>query len=272
MLQQNLLLYRLTDSFSKKNWDTLAQSYPVLTARNFKKALLYLSGVHIAAIITRLVEPLSQHLDEVLYFHSNFATVPIILCNSQGIPQSSRVALRKQGIRFLPESGGQWSLKEISAIVEDHAFCPDLSVFGIQARHHPTRIKKGLNLIQGNFLKKDFSVARIAFFLNVHRCHFEREFQRHCGIAPKQLIIGLKLLLAVYLMKNEGMRLLHVAQLSGFDDYYEFCKLFRKHMGMPPGEFRPHASPKKFAQHFHAYSARSKDGCNKTTTNVTLAH
>lgn len=249
----------------------MTKSYPVLTARSFKKALSYLTGEHIAAVITQLAETSPQSLDEVLYLRSYFETVPVILCGYQEIPEATLAELREQGIRFLPEGGGPRNIKEISTAIEAHAFRPDLSVFGIPAKRHPARIRKGLNLIQGNFMRKDFSVARIAFFLNVHRCHLEREFQRHCGISPKQLIIGLKLLFTAHLMKNEGMKLLHVAQLAGFDDYFGFCKLFRRHMGMTPGEFRLHACPKYFLQHFKACSARSKDGCNKNTTNVTQA-
>lgn len=270
MLQQNLLIYRSADCHSKKSWEALRQSYPLLTARSFQKALSYLTGEHIAAVITQLTETGPQDLDEVLYLRAYFETVPVILCGFHEIPEVARAELREQDIRFLPEKDGPRNVKEISAAIAEYAFSPDLSVFGVLPGRHPARIKRGLNLILRNFLRKDFSVARIAFFLNVHRCHLEREFQRHCGISPKQLIIGLKLLFAAHLMKNEGMKLLHVAQLAGFDDYFEFCKLFRKHMGMPPGEFRLHACPKYFLQHFKAYSARSKDGCNKTTTDVTL--
>gem|GEM_PF-4224552 len=143
-----------------------------------------------------------------------------------------------------------------------------MSVFGITIDHCTLRIKKALSLIQKEFLNKNLSVAEIAALLNVHRCHFEREFQRYCHISPKQLIIGLKLLFACFLMKNDGMKLFHIAALAGFPDYYEFCKLFRKHIGMTPGEFRlNYKSERDFHHHFTALSGKI---CNKNTSNVTF--
>jgi AraC-like DNA-binding protein len=160
-------------------------------------------------------------------------------------------------------------VEEIRSLVGDYSFRPDLSVFGITLDQCPPRIKKALGMIQRDFLNKELSVARIAFQLNIHRCHFEREFQRYCHISPKQLIIGLKLCFAAFLMQNQGMKLLHVAQLAGFPDYYEFCKIFCKHMGMTPRAFRSECCESNFPNHFMASNGRL---CNKTTTNVTFHH
>jgi AraC-like DNA-binding protein len=269
MEKRNLLLWRINDCYNHESWKALAKQYTLLFARNLGTAVSYLTGERIACIVTEFPTAYSPPVDEISFFRSCFQTVPIVI---YGMPDSSEALQEdfreESAVHFIPDGGLDRLVEEVASIIDGHSFLADLSVFGITMDHCTARIKKALSLMQREFLNKEISVGEIASQLNIHRCHFEREFQRYCRISPKQLIIGLKLFFACFLMKNDGMKLLHIAELAGFQDYYEFCKLFRKHIGMTPGEFRLNCeSEKDFHRHFKALPAKT---CNKNTTNVTL--
>jgi AraC-like DNA-binding protein len=268
MEKQNLLLYRVTGCNNQEPWQTLGKLYTLFFARNLGNAVSYLTNERIACIVTESSSAYPPSFSEIRYFQSCFQTIPIVIQRSFDSPETLQEDLVDGPIRFVSDGGFDRLVEEVASIIDDHSFLADLSVFGITMDHCTARIKKALLLIQREFLNKELSVGEIALQLNIHRCHFEREFQRYCRISPKQLIIGLKLSFACFLMKNDGMKLLHIAELAGFSDYYEFCKLFRKHIGMTPGEFRLNCkSVRDFHHHFTALSGKM---CNKNTSNVTL--
>jgi len=250
MRNQNLLIYRNRQSNLTDSWAQLAKRYSLLFARNLEKATSCLTQEYVACIITQLSSASSAVTDELLYFRTCFQTIPIIVLGgrkSSAIPSPGE---GERAMRFLPEFREPALLQEVAALIGDYSFLPDPKVFGIKPEMFPPRVKRALGLIQNSLFSKTLTVTNIALHLNVHRCHFEREFRQNCRISPKQLIIGLKLLFACHLMKNTGMKLWHVSQLAGFDDYYGFCKLFRKHLGTTPREFRPVTGNQDFVQHF----------------------
>jgi len=259
MEKQNLLLYRVNDFYSHESWKAFTKLYTLLFARNLGKAVSYLTDERIACIVTEFSAAYPPLLDEISYFQSCFQTVPIVIYGILDSPETLQEDLVDGPVRFIPDGSFNHFVEEIASIIHNHSFLSDLNVFGITMDHCTARLKKALLLIQRDFLKKDLSVTKIAAQLNIHRCHFEREFQRYCRISPKQLIIGLKLFFACFLMKNDGMKLLHIAQIAGFSDYYEFCKIFRKHMGMTPREFRLNSNSNNewdFLRYFKASSVK----------------
>lgn len=260
MRKGHLLLYRIDDRYDPDFWKEIDKFYRLSHAGNLKKAVTALTAEHFVCIVAagRYVT-----WDELRYFRGNFQTVPIIVYEgrkTQAGNDDNELPEELQGssIQWLPKGNCSRLLEAISVLVGQSTCGADLSVFGLTAEHYPARVKKALALIQQGFRCKELSVGKIALELNVHRCHFEREFNEHCKISPKQLIIGLRMLCAFRLMKNEGMKLLHIAQLAGFTDYYQFCKLFHKHMGASPSEFRKAFSEGDFAHHFIASSTKRK--------------
>ncbi len=260
MNRKSLLIYRVINNAQREAWEPLARQYSLLPASDLRHAITLLRQVPIACIITEVPRTRAVAVDELRYFRNNFQTIPLAVCDvcDPADLGDDEIEWHSVSFRMIPAAGGNPLVREIASLVEKHTYPLDLGIFGIGAKPYPARIKRALELIQRDFLRKDLAVSQIAMHLNVHRCHFDREFQYHCGISPKQLIIGLKLLLAVFLMKNEGLKLLHVARLSGFPDYYEFCKLFCRHMGMPPSRFRRDHGFQDFARHFHVSSARRR--------------
>ncbi|MCK6561951.1 helix-turn-helix transcriptional regulator [candidate division KSB1 bacterium] len=255
---RNLLVYRVINHRRTEAWEPLAKQYCLHAANDLRRAVALLRQVPIACIITEVPQTRAVPVDELRYLRLNFQTIPLAVCGLSDSPDLIGEEIDGQGsvLRVIPPAAGRPLTEEISSLVEDHSYSVDFSVFGIAPKPYPARIKHALEMIRREFLHKELTVAQIATRLNVHRCHLDREFLRYCRIPPKQLILGLRLLIAVFLMKNEGLKLFHVAQLAGFPDYFEFCKLFRRHMGMPPSQFRQAHVFEDFSIHYRASSSR----------------
>ena len=56
--------------------------------------------------------------------------------------------------------------------------------------------------------------------------HFCSEFKRHFGESAIQHLIRLRLQHAVYLLRDENLRIGEVAEQTGYEDLYYFSKLF----------------------------------------------
>lgn len=252
MKRQSVLIYRVNNGYHQDSWKALGRLYALRFARNLDAAISYLRNQHIKCIFTEFPMVSHPQVDEIFYFRSCFQTIPILIYGIPGVPTIFQEDPAAHHVRFISHENFNRLIEEISALIQHYSFVPDLSRFGIAPEQCPPRIKKALGMIQRDFLNKNLNIANIALQLNIHRCHFEREFHYYCRISPKQLIIGLKLLFACFLMKNEGMKLLHIAPFAGFPDYYEFCKLFSNHLGMTPKAFRQTCEAESFSRHFSA--------------------
>lgn len=252
MKRQSVLIYRVNNGYHQDSWKALGRLYALRFAHNLEAAISDLTSERVACIVTECPGVGKPAIDELLYFRSCFQTVPLLIYGTPDTAAIFPTELAGGSIRLILHDNLNRLVKEIPSLVQNYSFVPDLSRFGIALEQCPPRIKKALSMIQGGFLNKNLNVAKIALQLNVHRCHFEREFHYYCWISPKQLIIGLKLLFACFLMKNDGMKLLHIAPLAAFPDYYEFCKLFSNHLGMTPKAFRQTCEAESFSRHFSA--------------------
>ncbi|MFQ5636740.1 MAG: helix-turn-helix transcriptional regulator [bacterium] len=250
MKRQNLLLYRAHSCRVHELRKACSKCFELLNAYDVSQAVFYLTNNNVVGVTTELPRNDFRALDDILYFRDSFQTCPIILLGSQANLRRIREDIDDGQIFYIPYEKLDRRIRQIPSFISQSSFVPDVSVLGIRVEKCSARIKKALDIILHAFLKQELTVCKLAFKLNVHRCHLDREFQHYCEISPKQVIMGLKLSYATFLMKNDGMKLFHVAQLAGFPDYYEFCKIFSRHMGMTPSQYRDHISGLDFGSCF----------------------
>jgi len=68
--------------------------------------------------------------------------------------------------------------------------------------------------------------------------HFGMLFKKHFGTPPIDLVIRLRMEEASHLLRDVNMRVGEVAGAVGYDDIYHFSKLFKRHVGVCPREYR----------------------------------
>jgi AraC-like DNA-binding protein len=88
-------------------------------------------------------------------------------------------------------------------------------------------------------LEEDLTLKAVATHFGVSREHLSRAFHRHFGITYQRHVLNKRLDSARQLLMNpEGLSLLEIALASGFQSHSSFSRVFRKHVGVTPGQFR----------------------------------
>jgi len=88
-------------------------------------------------------------------------------------------------------------------------------------------------------LDEDLTMQTVAGHFGVSREHLSRVFHRHFGITYQQYVLNRRLASARrLLMESNGLSLLDIALATGFQSHSSFSRVFRKHEGVAPTQFR----------------------------------
>ena len=84
-----------------------------------------------------------------------------------------------------------------------------------------------------NICIKDYAKER-----HMSECWFNRTFKQVTKVTPMQYILSLRITNAINLIESTGYSVTQVANAVGYEDPYYFSRLFRKHMGTSPSEYK----------------------------------
>jgi AraC-like DNA-binding protein len=68
--------------------------------------------------------------------------------------------------------------------------------------------------------------------------HFAKQFKRATGLPPHQYVIARRVERAKQLLQGGDFTLAEVAARAGFSDQSQFCRHFKRLVGVTPGRFR----------------------------------
>ena len=85
---------------------------------------------------------------------------------------------------------------------------------------------------------RPIGVADMARVAKMSRFHFTRLFQKAWGISPGRYLGLVRLEQAMLLARTGGFTVKDLAQQCGYRTANYFCKVFRKHFGVPPRGFK----------------------------------
>ncbi|MFT4158855.1 AraC family transcriptional regulator [Shinella zoogloeoides] len=145
-------------------------------------------------------------------------------------------------------SGGGETPGQASAIAYEAAMALYDDVFG----SHPTvgeeyrAMQQVISHIDAN-LDKPLPVEELARVSGLSRSHFSRVFAAHEGMPPAEFVLHKRLQRATKLLaRTANLSVKEVSSMAGFEDPNYFAKVFRRHFGASPTEFRTtgmYASP-----------------------------
>lgn len=99
-------------------------------------------------------------------------------------------------------------------------------------------VRGALDYIECNshisFTREDISAQ-----LDISPEHLSRKFKEHCCIELREYIIRVRVQKSLKILaKSSNLKIRRVAEAVGMPDVAYFCKIFKKHTGLTPSEFR----------------------------------
>ena len=87
-------------------------------------------------------------------------------------------------------------------------------------------------------MAKKISIEEIAKEFSVSRSYLFRMFKEKLNLSVSEYILDIRLTNACLLLKNPLLTNYQVMTLSGFSDYSNFLKLFKRKYGVTPRDYR----------------------------------
>ncbi|WP_339222419.1 helix-turn-helix domain-containing protein [Paenibacillus sp. FSL H8-0332] len=88
----------------------------------------------------------------------------------------------------------------------------------------------------------DLSLQEVAGKFQVSREYVSRRFKQEYGINFSDYIVSVRIEKAKLLMQNPGLKLAQISEMIGFHDVKYFSKVFKKHTGHSPKDYRDQAA------------------------------
>mgnify|MGYP004645383565 CR=1 FL=1 len=92
--------------------------------------------------------------------------------------------------------------------------------------------------IHNFYFEKEINIPYLSKICGINETYFRRIFKNCYGISPVKYINNLKLERAKEFLLQTEYSLNDVANLSGFNNLYWFCRFFKKEAGLTPTEYR----------------------------------
>jgi AraC family transcriptional regulator len=90
-------------------------------------------------------------------------------------------------------------------------------------------------------LSENITLDDLASSVALSRYHFARRFRVSTGTTPHDYVLQQRVARAQTLLTRTNYPLLDIAVTCGFADQSHFNRVFKKHIGVPPGHYRKHS-------------------------------
>ena len=105
--------------------------------------------------------------------------------------------------------------------------------------------------IEEHYGDDDLSLGKIAEAIGFNKSYLATAFKQGAGITVNEYIYRARVYKSCELIAYSDLPLAEVGSMTGFKNVQHFNRVFKKHIGIPPGEYRS-ATPKKLIDYENA--------------------
>ena len=85
---------------------------------------------------------------------------------------------------------------------------------------------------------ENLKIPELAKIENLSHSRYVELFRRQMGMSPMAYLIKLRMQAACSLLENTDIPVRRIARMVSYDDPHFFSKLFKRHVGVSPSEYR----------------------------------
>ena len=126
-------------------------------------------------------------------------------------------------------------LEKVSRTKEEMEFF-NINIYIEKAQTKNKYVYKALEKIRNQYSEK-ISILNISEELGVSSGYLSRKFREELGETFLEILNKYRVQKAVKLLIKEELKMYEISDRVGFSDYKHFCNVFKKNMGIAPGEF-----------------------------------
>lgn len=101
-----------------------------------------------------------------------------------------------------------------------------------------SQIAPAVNHLIANYTNPDLKITDLAEMSGLSEGHFRRLFKNVYAVSPAQYIRNLRIKYAQHLLQYGNQSIASIAELSGFQNAFYFCKIFKEETEYTPTEYR----------------------------------
>jgi len=111
-----------------------------------------------------------------------------------------------------------------------------------------THVQKAIAYMESG-LAQDISLQHVAGQVHLHPGHLSELFKKEIGVTFGDFVTGKRIRLAMDMLVVSPAKVSEVAAISGYEDVKYFSRLFKKHTGKTPSEYREEAVSYNTSEH-----------------------
>ena len=238
------------DSMLDYLFETLKNSYKVITARNGKEGLKLAVSQSPDLIITDVVMPEMDgiQLVKALKGNSLVSHIPVIMLSGKNKLQDRMTGIDTGADSYLPKPFYMSELKSIMVNLINNRLIVKGKYSGQQEQAEQVAqvqfessdelfMKRVMEIVNANISNSDFNITQMVDEVGMSRTQLHRKLKELTGFSAARFMQNIRMQQAMKLLKEKRVNVSQIAYSVGFASQTHFSTTFKQYYGVSPTEY-----------------------------------